>query len=249
MRLKRLELLYATRLQGNGTNPRDRVQLGIAFGEVAGNLPRLQVFINGNDLARMNSTALACIARSKSLENLSVSYGVLDNECLAQVGRLTTLRRLDLRDDLYQRVVTAQGLSNLAQLTRLDELHLRHSQVDAAGLATLRPLAKLELLDLRASTCDDACCQVLPEVFAHLTSLKLEGTKVTDAGIESLTRLADLRMLDITKARRVTDASIPSFAQFKKLRRLYVGGIGLSNEGWQTLRRTLPGVEIWAIID
>jgi hypothetical protein len=41
-------------------------------------------FINNNDLAPMNSKAFAAIAKSMSLENLSVSYALLDNECLAQ---------------------------------------------------------------------------------------------------------------------------------------------------------------------
>ena len=249
-RLRRLELLWAmTPSGGNFPQPQHREQLGIAFGEVVGSLPGLQVFINNNDTAFMNSKALAALARSKSLEDSAVSYTLIDDECLAHVGRLTTLQHLDLRDDRYERTVTAQGLANLARLTRLEELHLRHSQVDAAGLTALGPLAKLKSLDLRASTCDDACCRVLPEVLPRLTSLDLEGTEITDAGIELLIRLADLRTLDITKARRVTDASIPSLARFKNLRRLNVGGAGLSGEGWQTLNRTLPGVDIGATVD
>ena len=64
----------------------------------------------------------------------------------------------------------------------------------------------------------------------RLVYLRLGGTRVTSAGLKSLTKLTELTDLDIA-ATRVDDQGMDAIAKLPKLVRLYLGGTVVSDCG------------------
>ncbi|KAG1655240.1 hypothetical protein FOA52_007972 [Chlamydomonas sp. UWO 241] len=133
---------------------------------------------------------------------------------------LTGLRLVSLR--LGNTRVSDEGLSYLARITTLRELHFDHEELSDVGVAQLSTLTRLESLALR--DCDDVSgdslsvlIPALPnlisldlnknftiddsqltrclEFLGAVTFLDLRGTPVTDGGLSQLTRLSCLQKL------------------------------------------------------
>jgi RNA polymerase sigma-70 factor (ECF subfamily) len=77
---------------------------------------------------------------------------------------------------------------HLALFTRLEVLDLRGNRFTARGVAALPPLPKLKVMRLGGQTITDDIADSL-ERFPELTSLELEATAVSDAGVEKIRRL------------------------------------------------------------
>ena len=85
------------------------------------------------------------------------------------------------------------------------------------------------------------------EVFAalaekRLTGLNAEG-QMTDAVLERLSRLDHITALDLNGSRALTDDGLRHLSRLPGLRRLNLGGCGISDRGLEVLRR-LPALEI-----
>lgn len=75
-----------------------------------------------------------------------------------------------------------------------------------------------------------------------LTSLGLCTTKITDAGLEHLTRLK-LTKLDLA-ATSITDAGVKHLIQLKGLAVLRLGDTRLTQTGFDAIRKALPKCKI-----
>lgn len=95
--------------------------------------------------------------------------------------------------DLSQTRVCDADLAQLAQLHRLQWLHLNGTGVTDAGLVHLEPLANLELLHLGATVVTDEGLKHL-QGLKHLRTLHLTGTKVTDAGVQRIQEMMPNRL-------------------------------------------------------
>ncbi len=84
--------------------------------------------------------------------------------------------------------------------------------------------------------------------FSRLEFLTLEGTDVTDNGLARLEGVTQLKYLCIGGAAKVTDAGLEHLYGLKQLRRveLVVVGTDLTDEGVRKLRAALPLCEIQA---
>ncbi|REJ92461.1 MAG: hypothetical protein DWQ29_04705 [Planctomycetota bacterium] len=107
------------------------------------------------------------------------------------------------------------GLHHLPELTSLEELWLKKTQVTDAGLTHIK---------------------VLP----NLNRLGLAGTRVTDRGLEQLQELPGLKALDLSQT-RVTDAGLATLSRVTTLRDLYLCGTKITDDGISHLR---PLVEL-----
>ncbi|HYF00612.1 MAG TPA: hypothetical protein VEJ18_16950 [Planctomycetota bacterium] len=155
------------------------------------------VFIEGRELRHL--------AGLPSLEKLDLcEVDGLSDEAMAFVGKLTTLKELDLGDA----AISSAGLRHLAGLKQLTRLQLGWTRdVGDAGLPLLAKLTKLEWLGLGGTKVTDAGLPALASL-PNLRELALPGTAVTDRGIQSLAGCRQLSVLNLGTSSKVTPKGI-----------------------------------------
>lgn len=141
----------------------------------------------------------------------------LDDEALAHIGKVTTLRELELGDA----EITDAGLKHLRGLQSLTFLGLGWTKdVTDAGLPALVALSNLEVL-------------------------VLAGTKVTDAGLAHLAKLPQLKEVRLAALPGVTDAGLMKLKDCKALTTIVVNQkTGTTPAGIAAFRRERPDCEV-----
>jgi hypothetical protein len=131
----------------------------------------------------------------------------------------------------------------------LDTEQLRFGCVNAADkfgdkeLAELAPTAPhIAWLDLGRSKVTDAGLPTIAKM-AALQRLHLEKTAVTDAGLAHLAGLQHLEYLNLYET-KVTDAGIAKLATNKSLKKLFVWGTPVTKEAAKKLEAAVPGLEV-----
>src|SRR5262249_527322 len=120
----------------------------------------------------LTTTGLSCLSSCGALEALSLESSGIDDDGLAGMEELGSLKSLDLTNC---RAIDGRGLAHLAPLTGLTNLFLGGTPVTDRGL------------------------QSLSKGFRGLSEIKLQNCgKITDSAFESLVHLPRLRLLDLT---------------------------------------------------
>lgn len=155
------------------------------------------VFIDGRELRHLEGLP--------SLEKLNLGeVDGLSDEAMVFVGKLTTLKELDLGDA----AISSAGLRPLTKLKQLTRLQLGWTRdVGDAGLPLIAKLANLESLGLGGTKVTDAGLPVLAAL-PNLKELALPGTAVTDRGIASLAGCRALTTLTLGAKSKVTPKGI-----------------------------------------
>jgi hypothetical protein len=137
-----------------------------------------------------------------------------------QDGHLVLLQVFPLLDtvDLTGTSITDEGLKHLKGLEYLRYLYLLGTDITDQGVAELRGHSRLEWL-----------C--------------LDGTKVTDAGVKHLEGLGRLVMLHLVTQGEITDACIDSLVQLKELKELKIEGTQITEDGRARLEKALPEIQ------
>ena len=145
---------------------------------------------------------------------------------MARLGRLTSLRKLDLSHTK----ITDIGLEHLRGLPQVVDLSLHFAEyISDGGVAHIKGWTRLERLTLRGT-------KVTSRVFDHLKglealrSLDLSSTEITDAGFESLASLPHLETLAIG-GNRILGPALSLLKLLPALRHLDVGGIQRVDSG------------------
>jgi Leucine-rich repeat (LRR) protein len=76
-----------------------------------------------------------------------------------------------------------------------------------------------------------------------LTGLDLQGTRITDAGVESLARLAQLTTLSLART-AISDKAVLALARLKRLERLDLSDTQVTPDALDRLRTLLPKCRI-----
>jgi hypothetical protein len=97
-------------------------------------------------------------------------------------------------------------------------------------------------VELFNSAGDDQTLRLLDEL-PELRSLRLTGTRVSDAGLVRLKRWTALESLYIDGA-FITDRTLTHIALAKQLKRVHLRWANVSDEAVGRLREALPGAEI-----
>lgn len=87
------------------------------------------------------------------------------------------------------------------------------------------------------------CLQVIARKDS-IQGLNLYNTGVTDRGLKELSRMPNLKNLELADNSEVTDKGLGEIASIKSLRRLSLGGNGVTEAGVKKLRKALPSCEI-----
>jgi mono/diheme cytochrome c family protein len=116
-------------------------------------------------------------------------------------------------------------------------------EVADAQLALLVPVAtQVYELNLAGSKVTDAGLEQVGKL-ANLRRLHLEKTAVTDAGLAHLKNLANLEYLNLYGT-AVTDAGLANLAGMKNLRSLYLWQTKVTPDGAAALKKSLPTVNV-----
>jgi Leucine rich repeat len=110
-------------------------------------------------------------------------------------------------------------------------------------LVVLDKLHYVTTLSLEATPLTDAGLAHLKGM-TQLKRLSLRRTKITDAGLANLEGLSSLEELDLEYV-PLTNQSIPHLAALGGLRKLYVGPSGPTEGGLDTLREANPQLHIF----
>lgn len=138
--------------------------------------------------------------------------------------------------------ITDAGMAQLAE-GRFTGLSLRGKSITCDGLARLKNPQLLRVLNLDHTHVSDANAAVFAG-FENLEVLWLQGTHVSDAALEHIASLPRLKQLYFNLT-DVTDAGLVRLQELKQLENLGIGGLSLSEEAVDRLRRSLPNCEIF----
>lgn len=188
-------------------------------------IPRLAALdLEGCD--RITDASCRLLARLPSLRGLSLKKTAFEKNRVADSGleKLTALSKLE-RINLSGNAVSNDGLKQLARFPNLREVDLSLLAVDDKGLAHLPAVKKLEWLNLRYS-----------EGFG--------GVIVTNAGIGSIRDVSSLKVLNLTGARRISDACLKDLESLSSLKNLNLSAAGISLAGIRRLRESLPDCQV-----
>ena len=197
---------------------------------------------------------LRLLRRQTEIHTLLADHSQITDAGLESVAGLQDMRWLDLSDSPR---VSSAGIKHLRDLTQLEFVNLRRTQVSDEGLAHLQNKKRLRRLDLgmtrvtgtglrhvTASTQlrelhfwgnaveDDSLAAL--RGMTRLRKLDLGGALVTDAGLKYLSRCKELEMLGLRGA-RVSDAGLRELASHTELRELDLFNTQVSDAGLKQL--------------
>ncbi len=181
------------------------------------------------------TATLQAVARDHpALVDLFFTGKGLTDDALGPIAEMTQLKRLRL----ITVSITDAGLAHLPSLKHLDNLTLSRCPITDAGLQPLGDLPALDRLSLNGVPITDAGLVHL--IRSPVRKLDLVATQVTDAGMPTLGRMANLVQLTIRKTPGLTDAGLVPLRHLTRLRQLDLAETRVTPAGTGALQAALP---------
>jgi internalin A len=195
------------------------------------------------------------LAQADGLTSLHLSQRWMTDADFERVGKLKGLRWLEVED---ANDFTERGLSALAGLDQLSSLRVFNTLLNTKAAAELRKLPQLRDVTLRNCGITDAGVRELAAISTieelrlidnpdvgdagmkplgqclGLTSLNLEGTRVTDQGLKELRGLTKLELLTLSDT-AVTDRGLEHVRELKSLLSLDLSRTAVTDAGLDLL--------------
>jgi len=218
------------------------------------NIPSLRILHAGH-LPHLTDAALVHLAQVKTLENLSLHWvEAITDDGVANLTKLPSLKKLDIRHSK----VTDKGVAQLSQIKSLEYLVLPDIGVSDEGLAYVSRLEKLKYFWLTSrhtglnspnknavtdkGIVELAKCKSLEDI--HIGSFG-----ITDAGLEHIAKLTNLKKLNLFNCTNVTNKGLAKLTVLKSLQNLGVyeanitiAGLSCLNELPNLVKLDLHGV-------
>jgi len=152
------------------------------------------------------------------LEELLLYDSQATDDCLRVVGQVRNLERIYMWDATK---VTDVGVAHLRSLPRLKYIHLTKSQITDESLRIFATMPQLDGLCLEENSFTDKGLAQLKDLH-RLQELYvgLGKTNITDASVDSLMGLTNLKMLDLQKTK-------------------------VTPEAVEKLKAAIPGLKVW----
>ena len=206
-------------------------------------IPSLRIFSVHEGYSRIGDAGLAHIAELPNLEILCLHgmRGITDAG-VAHLTKMRSLRKLEIGSSQ----VTDKGLSYLKQIKTLERLHLPHDQhgITDAGLAHLAELSNLKHLQISrihfnnpAANKEYYTDRGLADLarLRQLEELHIGSIGVTDAGMDHVAKLTNLKKLMMFGCDSVTDKGLAKLTTLKSLQDLHIAHSRLTIAGLASL--------------
>ncbi|MGA2257086.1 MAG: hypothetical protein ABSG53_20735 [Thermoguttaceae bacterium] len=144
--------------------------------------------------------------------------------------------------DMGGRAVPRGGFSLGCSIMAVYFRGVRVTDTDLEQLKGLKRLSQLHELCLEGTQITDAGLENL-KGFTQLQDLELEDTKITDAGLEHLKGCRQLEYLSLTGT-PIADAGLVRLEAMSQLKRLWLEGTKVTDVGLKKLHQALPNCEI-----
>ena len=129
-----------------------------------------------------------------TLESLNIIATKLNDDWIAPLGKLTSLRSLRF---VNNGKLTDAGLEHLAGLRQLEAFSYVGTGMKGHAFAKFTGWTRLTRCSFRGSSIDDEGLRLICERFPQLESLVLAHAKFTDAGAPNLANLTKLKGLEL----------------------------------------------------
>jgi hypothetical protein len=176
--------------------------------------------------------ALEALSGLANLEELRLSGTGITDLGMVHLGGLTSLKDLSLEETS----ITDVGLKHLAGLTQLQSLSLDGTGVTQDGFEHLTRLTMLSDLSLNRTKVSDVGPIARGLSQAPLQRLTLVRTPLSDAGLEHIEGLSQLKWLDLAHT-KITDAGLAHLQGLKRLTRLEIDHNDITDVGLDYLKR------------
>jgi Leucine-rich repeat (LRR) protein len=230
-------------------------------------LARIKRLRNGElQHTSITSEAIECFRDHPSLDRLTTN---VESDVVVDVAiTLPKMRQIGVLSE-----VSDKTLQKIAQLERLDALHLRkstgltdaalqpivdknaltelwihHGDVDASVVASVSNLNKLSHLQIADNPLGPDGAVSLSKL-RGLKTLRLEDTGIGDASVAAISSLTGLAELNLTGNPEITDRSVPDLCRLSNLKKLCVHRTGISESGLRSLRSALPSCQVSSDLD
>ena len=184
--------------------------------------------------ANISDAGLEPIGSISTLRNLDLRQCPIGNDGLAHLNGLTNLRALRLNGNQGEHGATSVddgGMESVGKLTNLKALLLDFLWISGEGLSELEDLSNLEELYLAGTLVGDVDLEQMT-LFPKLKKLRISKLpQVTGAGLEHVKQLENLIDLDLSENSSLFDADLVHLADMKKLQRLNLWRVAVTDEG------------------
>lgn len=186
-------------------------------------------------LETFGSTAKLTMDGPKLTEILISDGSILTVEDLALFGRLTDLQKLQI---FNCRTLNSEMVAKLSELKELTTLAITNTVIDDAAVDTIvKSFPKLTVLDLSSNA--NMSGQVLKAIseLKNLQQLILIQNRFNELGTRRLSKLQDLRVLDLRGNMEAGDMTLEVVAALPKLKALKHRSTAVSDNGMELLSR------------
>jgi hypothetical protein len=152
--------------------------------EAIAGLETLRVLLIDHPHSRFSAEGLEPLAGLTSLEQLRIRGAGIDDDALAQLCKIASLRVLNLPQGTF----SDQGLVRLRGLIYLEQLRFGSPHVTSAGLKTIAELPALKRLHLIDVPITDDALRDLARM-DQLESLYLDGAELSETALDELFRV------------------------------------------------------------
>ena len=186
-------------------------------------------------LESFGTTAKVTFDGAKLTEIVIQDGSLLTAEDLALFGRLTDLQKLQI---FNCRTLNSEMVSHLSGLKELTSLAITNTVIDDAAVDTIvKSFPKLIALDLSSNA--NMSSQVLKAIseLKNLQQLSLVQNRFNELSTRRLSKLQDLRVLDLRGNMEAGDMTLEVVADLPKLKALKHRSTAVSDYGMQLLSR------------
>ena len=174
--------------------------------------------------------------------------GVLSEVSAETLEKIAQLERLDALHLRKSTGLTAAALQPIVDRNTLTELWIHHGDVNASVVESVSNLTKLTHLQIADNPLGPDGAVSLSKL-RGLKTLRLEDTGIGDASVAAISSLTGLTDLNLTGNRDITDRCIPDLCRLNNLKTLRVHRTDISESGLRTLRSALRRCQVSSDLD
>jgi hypothetical protein len=153
--------------------------------------------------AKVSATGLAALSTLPNLESLNISSSRVGSDSLTMIGKSQSLKTVNFANsDANDRVV-----SELSRIPHLRSLDLSGTQVTGGSATGFGSMPELTELSLAGTGADDQVTAALATL--PIRSLDLSKSRITNASLPLLLKIATLEKLNVSFCRVTGDCDCP----------------------------------------